>query len=156
MALVTTPERFEAKVSYEPMSGCWLWTGHIDRFGYGAFWVNGKVGKAHRVAWVLKNGTIGKGLEVDHVCHNRSCVNPDHLRLATHTENMRNMLLFKNNKARLKGVYLNKRTGRWCAHIRINGLLVHLGYFDTPERAHKTYCDAAREWFGEFACGGAA
>lgn len=69
----------------------WLWEGALDDNGYGTAWSRrrGKVAKAHQVIWEYSRGPIPNGLEIDHVCRVRRCVNPDHLELVTHTENMR-------------------------------------------------------------------
>jgi len=63
-----------------------------DVKGYGAFGFDGKVQKAHRVAYMLTHGPIPDGGHILHSCDNPSCVNPDHLRVGTHTENMRDKL----------------------------------------------------------------
>lgn len=71
--------------------GCWPWTGPVDRHGYGRVQMNGKSVGAYRVAWLLFRGEIPSGLHVLHNCNNPNCCNPDHLRLGTHAENMRDM-----------------------------------------------------------------
>ena len=86
-------ERFENKYTACPMSGCWLWMDapHPD-FGYGCINVPGRgVIKAHRVAWELFVGPIPEGLFVCHHCDTPPCVNPAHLFLGTHQDNMRDM-----------------------------------------------------------------
>lgn len=77
---------------------CWLWTGSIDVSGYGDCWFRGKTDGAHRVAWLIFNGEITDGLFVLHRCDNPKCVNPEHLFLGTHSDNMRDA----SSKGRLK------------------------------------------------------
>ena len=85
---VTMEDCFWAKVN--KTEGCWLWTASRKERGYGQFLWQGKMHRAHRLAWVLSGRELpGKGLELAHSCHNKLCVNPEHLRPATHLENMR-------------------------------------------------------------------
>ena len=76
-------ERFMEKFEPVPESGCWLWTACIGTGGYGRIGFEGKVHVAHRIAWELLRGPIPEGLEIDHLCRTRSCVNPDHLEPVT-------------------------------------------------------------------------
>lgn len=69
-------------------NGCWIWQRSHSQ-NYGHLCVKGKVIPAHRFYYELKNGPIQKGLEMDHLCRVRLCVNPDHLEPVTHLENMR-------------------------------------------------------------------
>lgn len=69
----------------EPNSGCWLWLGSICEDGYGK--AGGKETLAHRLSYKHFIGPIPDGLEIDHKCRVRCCVNPKHLRLLTHAEN---------------------------------------------------------------------
>lgn len=74
-------------------SGCWVWTGTQAVNGYG-HWPSGQRGRAllaHRVAWELVNGPIPDGMSVLHHCDKPPCVNPEHLWLGTHAQNMADM-----------------------------------------------------------------
>lgn len=67
---------------------CWIWTGYHDEKGYGQLIYRGKSYKAHRWFYEIVNDEIPKGLELDHLCRNRSCVRPEHLEPVTHIENV--------------------------------------------------------------------
>lgn len=81
--------RLMDKVEILP-SGCWKWTAYInaDR-GYGRFDLDRKKIPAHHASYILLVGEIPDGMELDHLCRNRWCVNPEHLEPVTHPENMR-------------------------------------------------------------------
>jgi hypothetical protein len=70
-------------------NGCWNWLGSISNTGYGQATLWGKPGPAHRAAYELLVGRIPRGWEVHHSCHNRHCINPEHLNVLhpnTHAE----------------------------------------------------------------------
>lgn len=85
-----TSERFCSKVQIND-DGCHLWIAYVKPDGYGLFWRGpGKgMGSAHIWAWERANGPVPDGLELDHQCRVRHCVNPNHLEPVTHAENMR-------------------------------------------------------------------
>jgi hypothetical protein len=84
-----TLDRFFAKVAMpSSFSACWPWSAGLDTSGYGKFWFDGAYTNSHRFAYSVAVGTPGDGLELDHLCRARSCVNPLHLEPVTHRENV--------------------------------------------------------------------
>lgn len=84
-----TLNRFLSKIIINQETGCWIWTAST-RGGYGYFWYD-KSESAHRVSYEHFIGPIPDGLDVLHTCDNKLCVNPEHLFVGTHQDNMFDM-----------------------------------------------------------------
>lgn len=90
---LTTPHRslasrYVARIEWSP-EGCWLWLGTITPNGYGQIRVSRSNRSAHRVLYEFLVGPIPEGLDLDHLCRVRRCVNPAHLEPVTRSENIR-------------------------------------------------------------------
>lgn len=106
----------------------------------------------HRVILERKTGQpITSGVFPDHKNGDSLDNTRANLRPATHAQNMRNRKLQKNNTTGLRGVVWSKQCRKWQAQIRVDGKLKYLGLHPTPESAYQSYCNAAKEYFGEFA-----
>ena len=68
---------------------CWPWAGYVRPTGYGDVWADGRRDSAHRWVYETLVGPIPVGLDLDHVCRSRSCVNPAHLEPVTRSDNLR-------------------------------------------------------------------
>jgi hypothetical protein len=102
-------ETFWERVNTGAPHTCWYWTGLLSPTGYGRVQMHGHASRqAHRVAWELVNGPIPDGLHVCHTCDTPACVNPAHLFLGAHADNMHDM----RDKGRRKGKH------RGSAHAR--------------------------------------
>lgn len=83
---LTYEQRFRTRYVVDRKTGCWNWTAGLNGKGYAYFWLNGGTRQAYKVAYVWKYGLVPKGLDLDHVCLNKKCVNPDHLEAVTRKE----------------------------------------------------------------------
>lgn len=117
---MTMAERLWSKV--EKTDGCWNWIGSLMPNGYGNISIAGYY-LPHRLSWALAHGDPPKGLDIDHLCRNRRCVRPDHLRLATRRQNL--LAAGSESRAALKAAQTQCIHGHSFdeanTHIRPNG-----------------------------------
>ena len=133
MARMPIEERFWSKV--DKTSTCWEWTGAKVHNGYGVFSLPGnKQQVAHKFSFRLALGEVPEKMELDHTCHNRACVRPDHLRLATHKQNQENRTGAQTNAASgVRGVHRNG--DKWRGAVRHNKKTYSAGRFADIESA---------------------
>ena len=142
-------KRFWSKV--DKSGECWEWTStRIPgwRGGYGRFWFEGKNHLSHRFAYELANGPIPDGMEIDHKCHNRACVKPEHLRCATRKQNIENPAGHRSdNKSGVRGVSWARNERKWRAEVRHDRRAYYLGYFTDLAEAERVVIAKRNELF---------
>lgn len=150
MNFESLPATLQAKIIFEPcltpgLAGkCWVWQTGLNEDGYGRVdWVGLRNRMAHKVVYQLLVGAIPEGLETDHLCRVHSCVNPAHLEMVTHKENLaRGFGVGVHNAARThccwgheftaENTYhvQNRRRCRPCQNIRQHAYLERKNYLD--------------------------
>lgn len=93
-------KKFEDKIFFASPDGCWYWIGITNTLGYGRFSHEGKEFYAHRISYLIYRGQFSIELDILHSCDNPLCVNPNHLFLGTHDDNMKDMA--KKGRAKKK------------------------------------------------------
>lgn len=124
-------DRFTSKI--QQGNDCWPWIGNINRsIGYGQYYLNGKTVYPHRLVVETVQGPIPQGMVVDHICHNRACVNPDHLRVVTNKQNLEHQIsaAVNNGSSGLRGVTWNKKLSKWQVSVHHNGRMRYGGVFN--------------------------
>lgn len=135
------------KARTERRGDCLVWTGSLDRHGYGQMNTSGRLIRAHRWAWEQANGPIPDGAIIDHACWNRACVEAQHLRIASKSQNAANVPgPAQNNTTGVRGVTLT-RTGRYVVQV---GSRRYGTYLDKGEAA-AVVAEKRAEIYGEYA-----
>lgn len=155
-------ERLREVMRYEPDTGSFIRLSKTGRkgqigssvgtrnlSGYVVIGIDGGVYYAHRLAWLYMTGDVVH--QIDHKDGDRANNRFGNLRPATHQQNVLNAKRAANNTSGFKGVSWHKRSGKWDAHINLNGKKHHLGLFETAEDAHAAYMRAAKNAQPEFA-----
>lgn len=147
--LTLPPAKAERFWSHVDKSGeCWTWTRALSSAGYGRFAVNGYRWYAHRLSHTLAFGPIPGGLDIDHQCHNRACVNPDHLRAVSRKENLENQSgSHAGSTSGIRGVSWNKERCKWVAQVTHGGKVIFLGRFVSEQEAGRVAEKARNELF---------
>ena len=140
-----TQKELKRVLRYDPETGEFTWkvskgtahagsvAGHLHSDGYTHIGINGKIYKAHRLAWLYVHGKWPKD-QIDHINHVRNDNRISNLREASNKDNGLNQKLHKTNSSGVSGVYPHT-PGRWKSSIMKNGKLKHLGHFDSFKEA---------------------
>jgi len=112
--------------------------------------IEGKVYKAHKLAWLYIYGDFPKGF-LDHKNTIRNDNRITNLRKATRTQCLRNQKIRSDNTSGLKGVSWNNDKEKWSVNIQVSGKPKRLGFFTDKHEAHAAYCKAADKYFKEYA-----
>lgn len=115
----------------------------------------GKSYNRARIMWILYNGTIPSGMDIDHINRNYSDDMIENLRCATKTQNQYNRGIKSNNSSGYIGVHWCETYKKWKAQISINGKKKSLGYYTTPQQASSVYNEIAKSLHGRFYAGDA-
>jgi len=149
-------------VTYDPETGLFTWlirprqracshiAGTVNSEGYRQICIKQKMYKAHRLAWFYIYGEW-PGAQLDHINGNKDDNRIANLRLANYQQNQANSRTRVTNKLGIKGIYFHKFSKLYHARIMVDGKNLSLGYFKTPEEAHRAYVAGAKRYFGEFA-----
>lgn len=148
----TPEESFLART--EPIvgdPGCIIWTGALNSSGYGRMSVKGRDILTHRYAWERVNGPIPERMLIDHMCWERSCVNVDHLRLATNQQNLQNRSGTRRGRKYDLPRGVSRNGGGYSARVKHADITYCLGTFSTTEEASMVAQAKRKELFGEYA-----
>jgi hypothetical protein len=150
IAYVLLPHGLEAIIDAEDAEKVGKHNWYFGKNGYAATNIRNKNGK--KIMPYLHRFIMNEpdGMDVDHIHGNTLDNRKSQLRVCTTAENCRNQRIASHNTSGLKGVSWHKQCKKWRSYITIHKKHIHLGLFDSPERAHQAYCEAAKRLHGEF------
>jgi hypothetical protein len=136
MSKQTVLERFWSKVQEGGPDDCWPWIGTASTTGYGSFYLHAMPGAgpgtyviAHRFMYELTYGPIPKGLDIDHICRVRKCVNPAHLRVVTRKQNCEHRSRVGRGVSGIRGVHWSTSQQKWHVSVMHYGRAFKGGWF---------------------------
>lgn len=125
---------------------CLIWTGTKNQKGYGRLANRGRLESAHRVAYELSTGPIPAGMEIDHICFDRACIEPSHLRIVSRSQNSQHRRGAQpNSKSGIRNVHLMR--GAWHVRLKIKQKNHTWGPYETVEDASDAAVKLRREHF---------
>lgn len=135
---LTTVQRIDAYSATE--GDCQVWTGYRDALGYGRITLTEDGGKrtrlVHRLNFTIRVGPIPRGMDIDHMCHNPSCIKPSHLQVVDRRRNAENRAgAQRNSRSGVRGVTWHRYTNSWRAQVHSNGKYYYVGCFASVAEA---------------------
>ena len=167
MSNYITQDRLKEILAYDSNTGVFTWNANVSNIkrgneagyrskrGYVFIKADKHLYLAHRLAWMYMTGKFpDEKIDIDHINQVKFDNRFSNLRLASRSENQRNVVRYSNNTTGFKGVSFHKQSGKYKAYIKHNYQSKHLGVFDSPEEASSAYTAAARLTQGKFMPGG--
>lgn len=143
----TPEEKFAEYTAWQ--GNCLVWTGAKNSNGYGLIHLGSRIQVTHRYSWERENRTIPEGYELNHTCWNRSCVLVSHLELATRSQNASYKSGVRSDS--ISGLRNVKKVGNsWIVRITKDGVVHHIGTYETDYEAEFAAIQARKELFGKF------
>lgn len=141
------PEYFTDRIVIDGTADCWLWVGARNAKGYGTANYAGRFRLAHRVTYEMAHGAVPRGMQLDHLCRMRSCVNSAHLEPVTPRENIlrgRRGVLDRSGFTSPYAGVCRHTCGKWVAKFCVGGASHYVGVFNDDREAALAYDEEVR------------